>query len=303
MSNPIIVNIDEFEVSKEPLKTATKTLIYGLPKTGKSFFAGYAPRPFFLAVEKGCEAIKGAKKFYYTDDMGVKQVRVPKNWDELLRMMAVLKDKDFIAREKYATVILDSGMFVDQLIIDDILLKDSKKHDDTGKKSQAEVLNSVGKGFMEGHQLVLRYWKEIIAWADKLNSRNIDVIVIAHAKKVKQTESDGTEYKRMEPDLNVALGGAFSVSDLLCARFDNILYIESKAQLEKVTGYRNKEINVPVTTAVAGFNRPEIKLYTRGTNYFLAGVRSADIADVNDVYDINVFDPATCRKVWEDLKK
>jgi len=294
MTTPITVNIDEFEVSKDALKTATKTLVYGLPKTGKSFFSAYADRPFFLAVEKGCEAIKAAKKFTYTDEMGIKQVRLPKDWDELTRMMAVLKDKEFIIKQKHATVILDSGMFVDQLIIEDILAKDSKKQDPS-KKSQIDVLNAVGKGFGEGHQLVLRYWKEIIVWADKLNSRGIDVIVIAHAKKVKQVESDGTEYKRMEPDLNVALGGSFSVADLLCARFDNILYIESKAQLEKTKGYRNIEVNVPVTTATAGFNRPEIKLYTRGTNYFLAGVRSADITNIQDVYDIDVFNADTCR--------
>lgn len=294
-------DINEFETSKDVLKTATKTLLYGLPKTGKSFLAAYADRPFFLAVEKGCEAVKGAKKFTFTDDLGIKQVRIPKDWNELTRMMAVLKDKEFILKQKHATVILDSGMFVDQLIVNDILEKDKKKLEPG--KSQAEVLNTVGKGFMEGHQLVLRYWGDIIAWADKLNGMNIDVIVIAHAKKVKHVESDGTDYKRMEPDLNVALGGAFSVADLLCARFDNILYIESKAQLEKVKGYRGELVNAPVATALGSFNRPEIKLYTRGTNFFLAGVRSADITNIADVYDIDVFNAESSKKIWGDLKK
>lgn len=288
-----------FTATKNVLKTPRKRVLYGGVKTGKTTLAGYLERPFFLATEKGCEGIKGAKKFSYVDENGIEQVDIPQDWATLVDMMEQLKDKDYIKAEGYKNIILDSGKFVDKLITDDIIRKTPEVLRD-GK--MVKVTSVAMYGFQTGSKEVLTYWEKILAWADKLNSRGIDFTVIAHAAKVKHIDPNGTELKRWEPDLEVAIGGTCSVSDLLCARVDEVLYMESETQTEKKKGYMNKDINVPINGALEQFNRPEIKLYTRQSNYFLAGVR-ADVSNVLPVYDIDVFNPETCKKVWADLKK
>lgn len=290
----------EFNITNKSLKTPQKILLYGEPGTGKSYLASYAEKPFFLAVEKGCECIEDIGRFSYIDDNGIEQVQVPKDWDTLIAMMRHLAKKETIALHQYKTVVLDSGMFVDKLMAAKII-KDEPKVSREGK--MVDVTNIAMYGFMEGYAKLISLWEIVIAWADKLNTLGLDVIIIAHATKVKHTDLNGTEYKRIEPDLCVAMGGRHSVADFLCARVDHVLYIESQAQVEKKKGYMGKSVNVAIDGGLDEFNRPEIKLFTRATNRFIAKTRTSNFKNVQDCYDIDITNPKTSRQVFIDLKK
>jgi hypothetical protein len=290
----------EFNITKNTLVTPSKSLIYGEPGTGKSYLASYSNRPFFLALEKGCEKIPGVKKFSHVDKNGCEQIHIPADWDQMFAMMEHLANKETIKANGYKTVVLDSGMFIDKIMASKIM----KDEPEVKRDSKMVKVTSIDMyGFMEGYAKLIAMWEIVVAWADKLNTLGIDVIFIAHAAKIKHTDLNGTDYKRIEPDLCVAMGGRHSVSDFLCARVDHVLYIESQAQVEKKKGYMGKAVNVAINGNIDQFNRPEIKLYTRTTNRFIAKVRVTDFSQVADVYDIDITNPETSKKIFEDLKK
>lgn len=286
-----------FNITKKPLITPYKMMLYGAPGCGKSSLAAHAPAPFFFALEKGCEKISKPEigKFTFVDDAGTEQVHLPKDWAEMLAMMAHLSKGGGLVEGGYKTVVIDSGMFVDKLMFAKII-KDEPMF---GGK---EVTSVSEYGFATGYGKVVSLWDMVVLWADKLNALGIDVIFIAHAAKINHNDGKN-DYKRLEPDLSVGMGGRHSVSDFLCARCDHVLYMESHAQTEKKKGYMNKEVDVPISGKIDAFNRPEIKLYTRGTNRFIAKVRVVDYTQVKDVYDIDIDSSATSFKLFEDLRK
>ena len=191
-------------------------------------------------------------------------------------------------------------MFVEELFKKDIIAKNPTVQRKEGDK---KVTNIDEYDFMFGYSEMIKRWKTVVAFLTAFNKKNINVIIIAHAAKIKHVELDGTEYKRIEPDLSVAMGGRHSSADFLRASVDYVFYMESTAQTETAKGFRGKNVSVPVSSEIECFNKPQLKLYTRQTNRFVAKCRANNYNNIHTEYEIDYDKPETQKQIFLDIIK
>jgi len=273
-----------FQISNDVIKTPYFGILYGRPGTGKTWLCSHAEKPFYLAVEKGCEHVPNVGRF--TDGNGL---NIPKDIDTFFNMLK------FLVKEpnSYKTVVIDSGKFIDHLIVMDVIAKNPT----TTIHKEEVIVNSISDyTFGSGYDKALSYWERIGKGIDALNKKGINVILITHAIDRTVSNSSGDDYKKSQIDL-LQFGG-YSVPNLLYAKCDWCYYIASEAKTIK----RKNAFGTQKTIADKS-NKPEIIVYTRSTNAFDAKVRTTDINNIPDEYMIDIENNETSKQIFCDLEK
>lgn len=276
--------LEELNITTSAIKCPYFGILYSLPGAGKTWLCSYAPKPFYIAVEKGVEQLSDVGRF--TDKDG--KLFKPHDSTQFYKMMGHFVQND----HEYKTIIIDSAKFVEHLFIDNIIARNPTEK----KKDETVQVESIGDyNFGTGYAKLLTYWERFIKGVDALNSRGINVILIAHARDKNASTIGGEEFKRTGLDLSEF--GQYSVPNLLYARCDWMFFMRSESQ----TVERKKQFGGTKTVASEG--KPDIVLYTRAKSGFDAKIRTADIENIDDFYTIDINDQDTSKKIFTDLEK
>ena len=288
--------LDDLETSEEIINGPYFGILYGPPGVGKTFLCKHAERPFYVALEKGVEKVDGVGKFVKNDE-----IIMPNNEDQFFQMLQYFVKKD----HDYKTIVIDSGMFADKLIIERIIDDSTVEVDVNGIKKRAimkkdgyKIIGSIADfDYGIGYAQVVSTWEKRFFTALKyLHKKDLNVILIAHSRYKNVTDSQGNDYKKYGIDM--AEFGIYSVPNLLSAKADWVLFMRSEVETKKT---RN---TFGTVKSVADIDKvPEITVYTRGTSAFDAKIRTAKIENVQDQYVIDINNPDTSKKLFEDLRK
>lgn len=162
--------MEEFEVSKGVQKEPFTVLLYGPPKSGKSFLANHAPNPIFLDAEKGTGQIK-------TSRVGVD------DGFALIRAMA------WSVKQPYDTVVIDSLTAIEKLLT-------IKMCQENGKKNIEDF------GFGKGYQVLKSEWARFANGVSYLKSQGKNVILVAHSRVKPYADPMSDTYDRYEVDID-----------------------------------------------------------------------------------------------------
>ena len=286
--------LDDLEISKEVINGPYFGILYGPAGVGKTFICKHAERPFYVALEKGVEKVDGVGKFVKNDE-----IILPETEDQFFQMLQYFVKKE----HDYKTIVVDSGMFADKLIIERVINDATVEVEVNGSKKRAimrkegyKIIGSIADfDYGTGYSDVVRTWEKRFFTALKyLHKKGLNVILIAHSRAKNVTDSQGNDYKKFGIDM--AEFGIYSVPNLLSAKADWVLFMRSEVETKKVKNQFNTVKSVADTDKV-----PEITVYTRGTSAFDAKVRTEKISNVQDQYVIDISNPETSQKLFRDL--
>lgn len=283
MSEPSF--LESLEITDQAVNGPSFVILYGKAGIGKTFLCKYTDNPFFVAVEKGCERVPGVGKFLKDGE-----VYLPQTTDEFFQML-----QSFVKiKHDYKTIIIDSGLFVDKLFIESVIaLQPLEKKGD----SYIDVTSIADLNFGKGFERVLAIWETRFFTALKyLHKKGISVVLIAHSREKNARDTDGNEYKKHGIDLLEF--GRISVSNVLSAKADAVLYMQSEAETKKKANSFGAAKSIADNSA-----EQEIRVYTRASSGFDAKVRTENIDNVQDFYTIDIRNPETSKALWADLKK
>lgn len=292
------VHLDSFfdgcTISNDQIKTAYFATIIGRPDSGKSFLAGHAPNPFFLATEKGAELVPNVGKVKYTDENGNERVKLPLDYEQFDAIwQQIAKKKGNIAGVQYKTIVVDSAKFTEEHFCNDVIKKNPTREEKGVTKDNICVKDMLFGG---GVALVYSYWEKFFAGVARLNEAGINVILICHSCPIKAVTPSGEEYKKEGIDLLTY--GAVSVPSLVLARSDWCYHIRKEAKVRNVKqGFGGSK-----TVAIDG-TKQDVIVYTRGTSGLDAKCKTADHNNIPDYYMIDINRPETSQVIFDDLLK
>ncbi len=177
-----------------PAPCAPKGIIYASAGTGKTTFGASATASIIVDCENGAGAIK-CQRTPYLD-----------NWPAIHSWLKELER----AEHPYQTVVIDSI---------DWLLRRIEEHVSGCAGGKAEsTLNRSHGGFGNGKQIFKNYvYQILLPLFDRIVSRGIAVVLLAHAKRTEITDVDGIAVEKTVPELpDEHLNTMIEWSDFVC---------------------------------------------------------------------------------------
>jgi len=291
--------LDGVGITDEVINGPYFGIIYGLPGVGKTTLGKYAEKPFYIPLEKGVEKVTGVgKPTKANPKTGKHEIIMPSTEDEFFEMMK------WVAKhpEGYKTAIIDSGIFLDRLFIDQIIVKDpyvKKGTDENRNAIYAEVKSIADYNFGTGYEkLKTKYETRFFSAINSMHKKGINVILIAHSREISARDDMGDEYKKNTMDM--AAFGKISIPAVLMAKADWVIYMSASVTTDKKRGGFDgkKIINIADKDS-----QSTVIAYTRGNGAFDAKVRTEKVEYVDDQYILDIRDESTSRKLFEDLTK
>ena len=151
-----------------------RVMLYGTHGIGKSTFGSMAEKPVFIQTEDGLGEIDCDK------------LPIATRYSDVLGALSELYSEE----HDYRTVVIDSLDWLERLIFAEVCAK-------RGVESIEDI------GYAKGYTFALTQWREILEGLDALrNERDMQVILIAHARIEKFDNPETESYDRYVPRLN-----------------------------------------------------------------------------------------------------
>jgi len=189
--------LQQIQTGKQSLPP--RLLVYGTEGVGKSTLAAGAPKPIFIQTEDGLSEIACSR------------FPLAKSVDEVLAALAGLVGEE----HGFNTVVIDSLDWLERLIWDAVC-----------REYGVESIEKADGGYQRGYVHALSYWRRVIDGLDRLRSRGMISILIAHAKVEKFEDPEAAPYDRYSPRLNKHAGA------LITEWSDAVLFATRKIRTE-----------------------------------------------------------------------
>ena len=155
-------------------KRPRRVMLYGTHGIGKSTFGAMAEKPIFITTEDGL------------GEIDCDQFPLATKYSDVLNTLSALYSED----HDYDTVVIDSLDWLERLIFEEVCNK-------RGVESIEDI------GYAKGYTFALTQWREILEGLDALrNERDMQIILIAHARIEKFENPETESYDRYTPRLN-----------------------------------------------------------------------------------------------------
>jgi len=150
-----------------------RILLHGVHGVGKSTFAAQSPNPIFLQTEDGLTNID------------VPHFPLATSIDEVFHYMGTLIKED----HDYKTFVLDTADWLQTLIF--------------VKVCEEEKVDSIERcGYGKGYIYAFKYWEKFINGLEKLRSKGMAIILLAHSEIKAFNPPDGEAYDRFQIKLH-----------------------------------------------------------------------------------------------------
>lgn len=162
----------KFTITKGKQKSAIRLCGYGAEGIGKSTFASQFPEPVFIDVEGG------------TKQLDVARFPTPENWSTLLEEIdAVIAEPDICQ-----TLVIDTIDRAETLLLSQLL-----------KEGGCDSIEKYGGGYGKGYTaLQERFLKDFLNRLDRLITKGVNVVLLAHAQMRKLESPEDPPYDRWE---------------------------------------------------------------------------------------------------------
>lgn len=284
-------------IATEPIKTAQFGCIIGKPDSGKSWLASFAPDSFFLATEKGCELVKNnVGRFLIDEGEPTQRLRLPVNAAQFFQAFdTIVKNKGAIKGRQYKNIVIDSARFTEDLFAAEVL-KENPSRTEKGNSVPNVTIAQIPFGL--GVAGVLVHWDKFFAGVTALTDAGVGVILLCHTAQIKEPQPDGTEPKREKIDL-ARWSSVYSVPALVMARADWCYHIRKEVKTKTIANpFGGTGKTIPIDGA-----SQEVIVWTRSTGALDAKCKTRNYEDIPDCYVIDIKDPSTSRRIFEDLAK
>lgn len=164
------MKVEEFEISTGIQQEPFSCLIYGPPKSGKSFLATQAPSPLFLDAEKG------------TGQLDTARVGISDGF-------ALLRAMGWAAKQPHKTIVIDSLTAIQKMLVDKVC-----------QEGRQPNLESFGYG--KGYQILKAEWARLANGVKFLKDKDKNVILIAHSLVKSFADPLSETYDRYEIDVD-----------------------------------------------------------------------------------------------------
>lgn len=195
------------QIIKGKKRRPRRIILYGPHGIGKSSWAAHAPSPIFISTEDGLDDI-GADRTPLIADLGVFHGVV----------------SDLIQQpHDYKTVVVDTLDWLERLV-----------HKRVAAENDKPSIDDIA--YYRGYLLAKPHWDLILSSLETLRqSRNVAIVLLAHACAVKIEPPDGESYTRYEPDLHK------NISPLLQEWADEVLFAGYKInRIQQNEGFDRK---------------------------------------------------------------
>lgn len=279
------------EITNKKIKSAWQGIIYAEQNAGKSWLASFAPKPFFLATEHGCEHLSDVGRYMTkAGDSDKEKLVMPLNTEEFFEILRFYVTQP----HDYKTIVIDSAKFAEFLFIKDII-KQNPTTIVKKKEVKVECLEDVPFGALFG-KVSMVWSSRFLAASRALRAKGINVLLLCHAIPKKTLSPDGDEYPRMEIDL-LKYGTSVNVGNMLSAESSWVYYIRNEAKVDTVKmGFGTEK------TIARNHSECDIIVYTRSTSGFIAKQRTDGIKKIPLHYALDWNNPATSQVIFDDLE-
>lgn len=165
-----LLNIKPHQVSRD--LRGYSVMLYGTPKSGKTYNATRFPKHLLLAFEKGYNAIPGA------------MVQPINSWRDFRNVLIDLRDEE--VKKTYETIIIDTADIAYDYCVDYIC-----------NQNDVDTIGDLAYG--KGYALVA---KEFDSCIRKILNMDYGLVLISHSTDRTEKDEHGEEYTRMEPTLD-----------------------------------------------------------------------------------------------------
>lgn len=185
---------------------APKTMLYGLPSSGKSSLAATLPDALFLDIEGGLSFLDVARTPVATAD----------------ELMSDLLELFKAPKQEYKYIVIDSVDWLVRLFVAKTAGSGQGKTLDQLMESATLTLNKAQGGYGSGKQVLENYIRDVfIKFLTMLNRKGYGIILIAHADRKTLLDADGINIERLAPKMDLN-----SMSALI-EWVDNLFYLKS----------------------------------------------------------------------------
>lgn len=182
-------------VTRGKLEVPVKCLGYGPDGAGKSTWASGAPRPIWLPLDNR------------TAHLDIERLPQPATWDEALEGLRLLE----LEKHDFKTVVVDPVNWLEPLVALKV----------TGDPST--TLTEYKGGYGKGEAAAFQHWRVLVSQLERLWTRGMNVILLAHCSVKTFRDPEGPEYDRYE----IAL--AKNAAGLLRQWCDYVLFMKQEA--------------------------------------------------------------------------
>jgi hypothetical protein len=176
---------------QEVLKPKPPAIIfYGIAGVGKTSYAAHAPAPVFITDELEDRIKRLKAEGQVPEHVGI----MPsfRNWAELLDQLDFLATGD----HEYQTLVLDTLGSAEPMCHAQTVAVDYK--------GNVDKFNS----FQDGYKASVNHWRELLNAIDRVRTRGLRFIGLAHAEVVKVKNPEAQDYGRYFPAIHPLLCAA-----------------------------------------------------------------------------------------------
>jgi len=222
------LKVEEFEISTGVLQEPFSCLIYGPPKSGKSFLAAQAPSPLFLDAEKGTGQLDTARA-------------------SVVDGFALFRAMTWAATTNHRTIVIDSLTAIEKMLTDKVCKENGQK-------------NIEGFGFGKGYQVLKAEWVRFANGIKFLKDKDKNVILVAHSRIKAFADPLSETYDRYEVDMDKnSVTTITSLVDAILFLRPRTLVRASEDEKRKIAVGTGRELHTAESPAFIAGNRFGLK--------------------------------------------